>query len=133
MGSAPPDDAPPPSAPGVRRQVLQLAGIAGAAWALAEGWRWIVDARTGRRAADAAATRRVRMLSSRTCAVCVRARDWMTRHGVAFDECFIEDDAGCQAELQAQRAPGTPVFVVGRRRLVGFDPARLAALLDEAA
>jgi glutaredoxin len=127
------DPAPPAStdrsAPD-RRHVLQLLAVVGAAWGVGEAWRWAVDARTGRRAAEGAAAQRVRMLSSRTCGVCARARDWMTRHGVAFDECFIEDDAGCRAEFQAQLAPGTPVFLVGRRRLVGFDPARLAALLD---
>lgn len=115
-----------------RRAVLQLVAVVGAAALLSEGWRRFTDHRLGRQAAAGSATVRVRMLSSRTCGVCTRARHWMTAHGVAFDECFIEDDAGCLADFQAQLAPGTPVFLVGRRRLVGFDPRRLAALLDTA-
>jgi hypothetical protein len=58
------------------------------------------------------------------------ARHWMTEHRVVFDECFVERDAQCRATYEAASARGTPTLVVRGRAQIGFDPARVLAVLD---
>ncbi len=69
------------------------------------------------------------MFSSTTCAVCIQARRWLQTNGVPFRECMIDTDAACKASFVDMRGVGTPIFQVGERRLVGFDPQRLTVLL----
>lgn len=70
------------------------------------------------------------MLSSTTCVYCARARSWLSEERVPHRECFIERDAACLAQYQAQLAPGTPTFLVRGQRIVGFDRARIVAALQ---
>jgi hypothetical protein len=46
---------------------------------------------------------------------------------VAYTECSIERDAACKADFEASRSPGTPVLLVRRQVMVGFNPERLLA------
>ena len=71
----------------------------------------------------------IRMIASDGCGVCVTARAWFTRHGVAFSECSVERDAACRASLQAHQAPGTPLMLVRGKPQLGFNPERLRAAL----
>lgn len=70
------------------------------------------------------------MLSSDSCAICVVARQWFTRHGVHFSECSIEREPACRADFERLRAPGTPVIVVRGVPELGFNPTRLVARLE---
>ncbi|MDC8786251.1 glutaredoxin family protein [Roseateles koreensis] len=72
----------------------------------------------------------IAMLSSTTCIYCEKARAWMTRAGVPFHECFIEQDAACRAEFEARGARGTPTLIVRGQTLVGFDRPRVIEILS---
>jgi glutaredoxin len=100
--------------------------VAGQAW-----WRADQQADVGRALAAAVEPGDLTMLSSDTCPICVRARQWFQAHQVPFDECSIERDTACAARFQALQAPGTPVIVVRGRALLGFDPQRLLAAARE--
>lgn len=70
------------------------------------------------------------MISSTRCVYCDRARSWLKQAEVPFQECFIETDAQCAAQYQAQLAMGTPTFVVRGQRVLGFDRDRVIAALS---
>jgi len=72
----------------------------------------------------------IRMISSDSCVICMRARRWFDDNRVAFSECSIERDAQCRADFEALSAPGTPVIVVRGRPQLGFNPERLRAALE---
>jgi glutaredoxin len=89
-------------------------------------WWWLrSQQRLGAEVARLAAAGDIRMIASQDCAICHVAREWFTRHGVAFSECLIERDAQCRADFEAVRAPGTPVIVVRGQPMLGFEPFRL--------
>jgi len=71
----------------------------------------------------------LQLLSSQTCSYCDRARAWLTRHGIPFNECFIERDAACRQRFEATGARGTPTVLVRDQVQLGFDPQRVAAAL----
>lgn len=71
----------------------------------------------------------LRLLSSRTCIYCDRARAWLSRHAIPFEECFVEQDAACLQRYQATGARGTPTVQVRERVQLGFDPQRVAQAL----
>ena len=90
------------------------------------------EAREGVRPAALAQPGDIRMISSETCAYCEAARRWMTRHGVRFDECFIERDAQCKAQWEATPSRATPTLLVRGQLQVGFDAGRLVRTLEAA-
>ena len=98
-------------------------------WGALEVWRGLAQRQAGEVVARLAKPGDIRMLSSITCAYCVRARRWMTEHRVPFDECFIEKDMACAELYRAQLAPGTPTLLVRGERQVGFDPERVEQAL----
>ncbi|MFG6465736.1 glutaredoxin family protein [Roseateles sp. BYS87W] len=99
---------------------------------LLASWAW----RSHVTSQDGAALRRVvqpgdiHMISSQTCGWCTAARRWMTQEGLPFDECFIDQDVACRSEYDALGAQGTPTLLVRGQRVVGFDRARIRALLE---
>ena len=108
--------------------VLVLVASAASQW-----WSGRAEARQGERLAALAQPGDIRMISSETCAYCEAARRWMTRHGVRFDECFIERDAQCRALHDATPARATPTLLVRGQVQVGFDAQRIARTLEAAA
>ena len=71
----------------------------------------------------------IRMISSDSCGICASARSWFKAHNIAYSECSIERDAGCRADFEATRSPGTPVIVVRGRPYAGFSPEILRRAL----
>jgi glutaredoxin len=71
------------------------------------------------------------------CGACRQARTYLTERGVTFVDKDVERDPAAAAELQgkARRAGistgSVPIIDVRGRLMVGFDPARLAALLGD--
>ena len=113
-----------------RRSLWVLLVLVLGASAASQWWSFTSERRLGRQLAASAAAGDIRMLSSDTCVYCVAARRWLTQHGVAFDECFIERDGACRALYEATQARGTPTLIVRGQVQLGFDAARvLAALL----
>jgi glutaredoxin len=92
-------------------------------------WAGRQEAQVGKQVAALALPGDIRMLSSDTCGICSVARGWFQQHGVAYTDCSIERDAACKADFEASRSPGTPVLLVHRQAMVGFNPERLLAAL----
>jgi len=110
--------------------LITLVLVAGAA---SQWWAGRVEAGRGERLAALAQPGDIRMISSETCPYCEVARRWMTRHGVRFDECFIERDARCKALFEATPVRVTPTLLVRGQVQVGFDAQRIVKTLEAAA
>ena len=95
-------------------------------------WSSHQESREGARLAALAQPGDIRMISSQTCAYCDAARRWMTRHGVRFDECYIERDARCKALWEATPSRATPTLLVRGQLQVGFDAAQIVRVLEAA-
>jgi glutaredoxin len=107
--------------------VLALVLVASAA---SQWWSGRAEVSQGERLAALAQPGDIRMVSSETCPYCEAARRWMTRHGVRFDECFIERDAQCKALHDATPARATRTLFVRGQMQVGFDAQRIARTLE---
>jgi glutaredoxin len=101
--------------------------------AASQWWGVRQESREGVRLAALAQPGDIRMISSQTCAYCEAARRWMTRHGVRFEECFIERDAQCKALWEATPLRATPTLLVRGQLQVGFDAQRLVRALETTA
>ena len=109
-----------------RSLIVVVALAAGASWL----WRDRVADQDARRLQALARPGDIRMISSETCPWCLAARRWMTQEGIPFQECFIERDAGCRADYEAQGAAGTPTLLVRGQRILGFDRQALTRALQ---
>jgi glutaredoxin len=112
-----------------RRTLIGLALVIAVPHFGHRAWVAHVERSTAREVAAAAAPGDILMISSTTCGICAVARAWFTEHGVPHRECFVEHDPACAARLARSLQPGTPVFEVRGRVIVGFDPQRLRAAL----
>lgn len=111
------------------RSLLVLAALLVTTAAATQWWSSSRDHRLGQQLAASAGPGDIRMLSSDTCVFCVTARRWLTQHGVAFNECFIERDVQCRVLYEATQARGTPTLIVRGQVQLGFDAARVLAAL----
>lgn len=64
------------------------------------------------------------------CGYCEKAREQLTRRGVAWQERDIVESAEAKREFDAKGGVGTPLIVIGDEIIKGFDAARLNAALD---
>jgi glutaredoxin len=96
--------------------------------------------RGGRVAANAAAAApspkgQVIVYGTSWCGYCKKARAWLTKKGIPFEDKDVEKDAGAAQELamkaQAQnvRPTGVPVIDMRGKLVLGFDEATLESML----
>ena len=64
------------------------------------------------------------------CAGCQLAREYLARHGVAYEERGITRDEAAARDLERINAPGVPVVVVDGDAVLGFDKIRLDDRLE---
>jgi glutaredoxin len=102
-----------------------------AAYAAMQWWTSQAQVRQGRQMKALAAPGDIQMISSQTCVYCTAARRWMTEHGVAFNECFIETDASCAELYRATLARGTPTLIVRGQLQLGFSPPQVLQRLEQ--
>lgn len=110
-----------------------FAGLVALVGAIAIATQWFGDRaqeRLGEQMAAAARQGDIRMISSLTCPYCTEARLWFERHGVPFDECFVEQDAACEAAFDALPKPATPTLIVRGQVQTGFDAERVLKALQ---
>lgn len=75
------------------------------------------------------------MYSTRYCPVCQQARRWLLEQKIPFVEKDLERDPGASDELerktreQGVQSSGVPVFDIGGKLLLGFDPGAIENLL----
>jgi glutaredoxin 3 len=60
---------------------------------------------------------------------CNRAKEFLSRHGIAFEERDVTRDEAALAELEKRSLMTTPVTFIDDEAVVGFDKAKLAGLL----
>lgn len=113
----------------IRHPLVSLLAVCALAGLAATGVRaWVQQ----QRADDLRAVTRpgdIRMISQTTCIYCTRAREWLTRHEIPFEECFIDHDSECLAEYNRQGRNGTPMMLVRGQMQRGFDAQRITAWL----
>ncbi|EHR70842.1 glutaredoxin-like protein [Burkholderiales bacterium JOSHI_001] len=112
------------------RSLLVMAALVLGITAVSTWWSGHQESNAGRDLAALARPGDIRMLSSTTCVFCTRARQFMTEHGVAFDECFIERDVACADVYRATAAQGTPTLLVRGQVQLGFAPDRVVKRLQ---
>lgn len=72
----------------------------------------------------------VHLFGTPTCPHCHAARAWLAEHRVAFTDLDVTaDPMALRRMIWATGQVRVPVVLVGRRALVGFDPAALEALI----
>lgn len=79
----------------------------------------------------AVTTPRVEVFSTPTCRACADAKEFLSRHNVAYVDHNVIDDLDARTrmmELSGRLA--VPVIVVGDEVMVGFDAQRLKELLN---
>jgi len=113
-----------------RTSLVVLGALVVGITAASTWWAGRQEVQIGKQLATLSLPGDIRMLSSDTCGICAIARTWFQQHGVAYSECSIERDGACKAEFEATGSPGTPVMLVRRQTLVGFNPERLRAALQ---
>jgi glutaredoxin len=67
--------------------------------------------------------------TSNNCRPCDAAKDWLTRHGVAFEARNVNENQAYMDELRALKTLATPCVVIDGQRIRGFDPQKMAELL----
>ncbi len=111
------------------RLVLVLLLVVGGANALS----WWRDARAADQIKAHLGQQRITLYITQSCFYCTKAKLWLSKHDIAWDECDVERDSACKATFQAQGAPGTPLVRIGEHWSLGFDPAWAAQALGATA
>jgi glutaredoxin len=60
---------------------------------------------------------------------CNRTKEFLSRHGIAFEERDVSKDDTALEELQKRGLMTTPVTLIDEEVVVGFDEKRLSVLL----
>ncbi len=61
---------------------------------------------------------------------CQRTKEFLSQHGVAFEDRDVTKDEAALDELQRRGLMTTPVTLIDDQVVVGFDVIRLKALLE---
>jgi glutaredoxin 3 len=60
---------------------------------------------------------------------CNRTKEFLSQHGIAFEEHDVSSDEAALDELQKRSLMTTPVTLIDDDVVVGFDQAKLSKLL----
>jgi len=60
---------------------------------------------------------------------CNRTKEFLSQHGIAFEERDVSSDEAALDELQRRGLMTTPVTLIDDDAVVGFDQAKLSKLL----
>ena len=73
---------------------------------------------------------RITLYSSSNCPHCRRAREYLRRKGMHFQELDVQRNPRAQKAFARLGARGVPVIMIGDKRIDGFDIRRLDAALN---
>ncbi len=77
------------------------------------------------------ADKKVTVYSTPTCPYCKRAKDYLTRKGIACTDYNVAEDREKAKEMiEKSKQMGVPVIVVGDDIIIGFNQAKLDSLLS---
>jgi glutaredoxin 3 len=74
-------------------------------------------------------TMNVTVYTMHGCSACDRAREFLSRNGVKFDERNVSEDSKAREELLAMGFRAAPVIKVDSQTMLGFDPEKLKQFL----
>ncbi|MCW7536384.1 hypothetical protein OOT46_00760 [Aquabacterium sp. A7-Y] len=112
------------------RRFLSLAVIAGVLLGGAALARWWSEREIERALVRHAGPHDIVMFTTTDCPYCAEARSWLDARQVPYTECNTSTSAACRTSYERLRAPGVPTLVVRGERQVGFDPERIARVLQ---
>ncbi len=76
------------------------------------------------------ATRQIVIYSTPTCPICKRAKEYLTKKGIPYQEIDVAADRkAAQEMIQKSGQMGVPVIIVDNELMVGFNQSKLDALL----
>ena len=75
---------------------------------------------------------KVIVFTQQDCPPCTWVKNFLSEHGVEFEERSIDSGLAVTRELtQKYRSQSTPTVVIGDQVLIGYDPERLVQLLGQ--
>ncbi|HLF98718.1 MAG TPA: glutaredoxin domain-containing protein [Methylococcaceae bacterium] len=86
----------------------------------------------GGNATGATPTVKVRMFMTRSCPYCKKAKAFLQKRGIPYEELDIEASSRAKAEYDRLGGRGVPVILVGEQRLDGFDARSMERILAAA-
>ena len=111
-----------PAAAGQKRQWWVLAGLLTASFGLSQAWTWWQEREVVRSLQQQVQPGDILIYTTADCPFCARAKRWLTNNQVAWRECPIESNTGCQHSYAQQGSPGVPLLQVRQAWHLGFDP-----------
>jgi glutaredoxin 3 len=69
------------------------------------------------------------MYATKDCPYCAQTREYLTSHGVQWEERDIDTSPQAAAEWKAKGGGGTPLVLINGEQIQGFDKAKLDAEL----
>lgn len=70
------------------------------------------------------------VLSKPSCVQCTATERWLREHDVPFEKVDVTSDAAALARAEALGYKQAPVVIAGPTHWSGFDPDKLAGLVD---
>jgi glutaredoxin len=77
----------------------------------------------------AKSSKSVVIYTAQWCGICTSAKRYMREHSIRFTEYDIEKSAKGQADYRRMNGQGVPILMVDGKRMNGFTPAGLEAML----
>jgi glutaredoxin-like YruB-family protein len=76
------------------------------------------------------AIKKIVIYSTTTCPICKRAKEYLTKKGIPYQEIDVAGDRkAAQEMIQKSGQMGVPVIIVDNELMVGFNQSKLDALL----
>lgn len=121
---------PPASNPNPRGSLKSLAVVVLLVLGGTQALSWWQERQSANEIKAHLGQQRITLYTTVTCYYCTKAKAWLARHDIPWDECDVEVDEGCKRTFEAQGAPGTPLVRVNSHWHLGFDPAWVAKALQ---
>lgn len=71
------------------------------------------------------------MYATKDCPYCAQTREYLTSHGVQWEERDIDTSPQAAAEWKAKGGVGTPLVLINGEQIQGFDKAKLEEALKK--
>jgi glutaredoxin len=72
----------------------------------------------------------IRIFSQPTCPACNELKEYLRNKGVQFeDNNILENDKALEEMLHVHKVRVTPLLIIGKDRMIGFNPDELEKLL----
>ena len=75
------------------------------------------------------AGKKVVIYTTSSCPACIAAKQYLTSKGIGYQEIDVEQSASGREDFQRLGGTGVPLIVVGEKRMTGFSPTALDAML----